>query len=344
MKPTQITRNAKIKRPAEGATRQGYKKAKMLKQSRGLLDNINEKNATAVLNTIFSVSPVVFDRPEIQKKIYELFPNTGEHSLDLSTLNMMRLYRKSRARKIAICCMPKSGSTFILTSLKRLEKFRFHYGYLHVPYANPSFVDAVPNENEIDELALLIHEMLDRPTLVHTHTKSSPHTDKLLFTHGYKPIVVQRNIFDCIVSMDDMALKEVNFPGFGMFHPPKGYNDMPREDRLAFLTQLVGPWYIDFIVSWSRTRLKPVFLNYDADILGFDEGTADKLRTGLKLDDITTAEMMEAFQLKTDHDKRKARLNKGESGRGADIPQEVRDAIRRLADVYASEVDFTGLV
>jgi len=54
--------------------------------------------------------------------------------------------------------------------------------------------------------------------------------------------------------------------------------------------------------------------------------------------------MMDAFQLKTENHKSSARLNKGVSGRGGDIPQHARDAIRRLADVYASEVDFGNLV
>lgn len=344
MKPSDTARLTEVKNKALKKAGRASKKARNLYWTRELLDSFDEQNSTSILNTIYSVSPVAFDPPEIQKKIHDLYPKPADLNLSLFALNMMRLHRKSRARKIVVCSMPKSGSTFVLTSLMRLEKLKFNYGYLHVPYTNPSFVDAVPNENEIDELALLVNEILDRPILVHTHTKNSVYTGRLLGTHRYKPIVVQRNIFDCIVSMDDMAMSEKNFPGFGMFHPPATYNQMPREDRLAFLTQYVGPWYVDFVASWNRSRLEPVFLNYDADIRGFDKNTAEKLRGELHLDGVTTDEILDAFQLKNAKDKDLARFNKGESGRGADIPQHARDAIRRLADVYSSEVDFSGLI
>lgn len=318
------------------------KKRRNLKSSRSLLPQVTDANRNAVLNTIYSVAPVAFDPPGFQRRMRETYPPDKEN-LGLATLNMMRLHRRSGARKIAICCMPKSGSTFILTSLRRLGRFNFNIGYFHVPYDNPSFVDAVEVENELDEMALLRLEMLGRNTLVHTHTKCAPYTEQMMVTHGYRTIVVQRNIFDCIVSMDDMICKG-QVPGFGMFHPPTGYRAMAREDRLALLCPYVGPWYIDFAVTWARTRLKPLLLNYDDDVRGFDEATAEKLRRGLDLQEVPLEDFMQAFQLDNKKQKDHARLNVGVSGRGRDIPQAARDVVRRMADAYGADVDFTGLL
>lgn len=306
-----------------------------------MLSAVTTGNRNSVLNAIYSISPAAFDPPKVQKKLRSVFPSTGTHGL--ATLNLLRLHRRSNAHKIAVCCMPKSGSSFILSSLKRLEALDFYVAYLHVPYQNPTFVDAVECENEIDEMALLRIELLGMNTLAHTHTKCAPYTEKLLAAHRYKAVVVQRNIFDCIVSMDDMIVKGL-VPGFGMFHPPTNYAAMPREERISFLCQYVGPWYIDFVVTWARSRIKPLFLHYDDDVRGFDETTAQKIQTYLGLDQVSQADFKQAFQLSAPEDKKQARLNVGVSGRGQDIPQIARDNIRRLADVYAHEADFTGLL
>ena len=63
------------------------------------------------------------------------------------------------ARKIAICCMPKSGSTHILTALTRIPGMNLSITYLQTPYHNPDFVEALAAEHEIDELSLLMLEM-----------------------------------------------------------------------------------------------------------------------------------------------------------------------------------------
>lgn len=318
------------------------KKRRNLERSRALLDQVSEENRAAVLNSIYSVSPVDFDPPELRRRIRETFP-AGDTPLSLATLNLMRLYRKSAARKIAICGMPKSGSTFILTSLRRLKALDFKLGYLHVPYDNPSFVDAVECENEIDEMALLRLEILGRNTLAHIHTKCSPYTEKLLATHGYRPVIVQRNIFDCVVSMDDM-LRRGHVPGFGMVHPPRDYHALPRETRLAFLCSYVGPWYIDFAVTWARTRLTPLFLDYETDIRGFDRASGETIRAALGLEEVPLDDFIDAFDLRDDQRKRHARFNEGASGRGQMIPRSARENIYRLADLYSGEVDFSGLL
>lgn len=320
------------------------KKERNLKRRRDFLDSDNGINRKVVLNSMYAISPPDFDPPAFQRRIIEAFPAPKDgNSLTLFRLNEMRLNRRSKALKVAICAMPKSGSTFFLTSLKRLKGIDFNIGYFHVPYDNPSFVDAVQCENEIDELALLRHEMMRLNTLIHTHTKCSPYTEKMMASFNYKPIITQRNIFDCVVSMDNMITKG-HIAGFSMFRPPRNYSKIERPERLEYLCQYVAPWYIDFIVSWARTRLKPLMLDYEKDLLGFDRKTALKIRSHLDLTEVNIDVFCTAFELKTEAQKISARLNKGVSGRGEAIPQTARDAVKRLADIYQDEVDFTGLL
>ena len=319
------------------------KRIRNLKRTRALLDTLTDLNRKSVLNALYSVSPVAWDTKAIKDQVYRQYPPDQPSVLNLFTLNMMRLYRRNPAYKVVICCMPKSGSTFLLTSLLRLEVMKFELSYLHVPYENPSFVEAELCENELDEMALLHSEMMGGNRLAHLHMKSSPYSDNMLGVYGYRPIVMRRNIFDCIVSMDDMICKGL-IPGFAMARPPLKYKSMNTTDRLDYLCRMVGPWYIDFWVSWTRSKLNPLFLSYEHDVLGFDEGTAERLREFLDMGAIPLADFMQAFKLENDMDRSKARLNVGKTGRGMMIPKKARDTVHKLAKAHAGEVDFTGLL
>lgn len=309
-------------------------------RTRGLFEAFEPAEAKSILNTLFSVYPIAFERAENQARIRDAYRDLAT-PLSLFDLNLMRLFRRSSATKAAICCMPKSGSTFLLNALGKLGAPKLETAYLHTPYANADFVDALSREHEIDELALLILEIRRINWVAHMHTKWTPYTEKVFRSYGVRPIVTYRNIFDCIVSMDDMLMKkQVN--GFSMIRLPKGYFAMVEADRLSFLTLYVGPWYIDYIVSWSRCAMPVLHLNYDRDILGFGEETALALRDhlGLKTD---LATFLEAFEM-DEESREKARFNKGVSGRGDAIPATARQALSKLADVYRDETDFTGLV
>jgi len=318
------------------------KKKRNLKRRQDLLQKINPGNASKILNSIYEISPVLFDTPAQQRQIRAKYPSASQN-LTLFTLNMMRLHRCNSGKKVAICCMPKSGSTYFLTSLRRLPEQDFQIDYIHVPYRNPSFVDAELRENELDELALLKVECQRNNIITQLHMKASPYSDKMFARNNYKVLVVQRNIFDCIVSMDDMIC-EGKMPGFAMVRPPSSYRKWPREKRLSYLCHIAGPWYVDFAISWARTGLRPLFLSYENDVLGFSEDTARRIQAHLQIDGLELAQISEAFELKSDQEKTSARLNVGISGRGQDIPTEVRQQLIELTKYYQGEIDFANLV
>lgn len=311
--------------------------------TRHLLDEFEKHTPSAILNTLYGVHPVAFEPPEQQRRIRELFrPHLKR--ITIFDLNLARTFVRSKAEKVAVCCMPKSGSTHLLTSLQRVPgRPKLQTAYLHKPYRNPDFVGALSAEHEIDELSLLLLELSGRPWVSHMHTKWTPYTEKVFKSYRIKPIVVSRNIFDAIVSMDDM-LRKGQVDGFPMIRTPQDYARIPEPERLAFLCEYVGPWYLDYVVSWSRMEGEHLALRYETDILGFGPHTMQKLRDFLGWHEVTDEGFAEAFEALDEDRRRRSRINQGVTGRGERIPAESRDRLRKLARIYELEVDFTGLL
>ena len=312
-------------------------------RTRGYLDDLGKLPHSAVLNSIYHVFPPQFEPRPLQERLRRDFEPDLEDASGLFALNLLRLYQDSPATKIALCSMPKSGSSFFVHALCKLVQ-GMERVYLHTPYMNPDFVGAFSCEHEIDELALLALEHRQVNWVSHMHTKWTPYTERMFQAFNIKPIVTFRNIFDCIVSMDDMILAG-QVEGFPMIRIPARYPKLPAAERLDFLCAYVGPWYLDYVVSWSRATLPVLRIDYDRDVRGFDEGTGERLRAFLGMEATMSASgMAEAFRISDPDDKSRVRFNQGITGRGERIPAPARDSLRRLAAPYADEVDFTGLL
>ncbi|MFC3078536.1 hypothetical protein ACFODL_10600 [Phenylobacterium terrae] len=309
-------------------------------RTRGYLDDMGGLDPRAVLNSVYNVFPLAFDTPERQEQVRRLYP-PPDRRLTAFDINLARTFVKGNGLKVAVCCMPKSGSTHLMTSIQRIPGLKLPVAYLHKPYMNPDFVGAMSVEHEIDELSLLFLELRGGDWISHMHTKWTPYTEQVFKAHDIRPIVVFRNIFDAIVSMDDMLRKD-EVSGFSMIRVPQNYAAIPDEERLAFLCGYVGPWYLDFVVSWSRMRTPHLKLHYEEDVLGFGPATMTRLRDFLGLT-ATDAELAQAFQL-TDEVKGRSRWNQGVAGRGERIPAEARERLRQLSRIYGPEVDFSKVL
>ena len=112
-------------------------------RTRGYLDNIDKLESRAVLNSVFSVLPVALDTPQRQAQVRKLYEQAAAaRRVTVFDINIARAFSRGRGLKIAVCCMPKSGSTHIMTSLQRLPGLDMPVSYLHKPYMNPDFVGA----------------------------------------------------------------------------------------------------------------------------------------------------------------------------------------------------------
>jgi hypothetical protein len=103
------------------------------RRTRELLKSMTEENYKAVLNTLYYVYPVSFEKPGVQQIIRQRFAKYRSTEFDLFSLNMSRLFRRNNSLKIAICCMPKSGSTYLVTSLTQIEELKLDMVYLQTP-------------------------------------------------------------------------------------------------------------------------------------------------------------------------------------------------------------------
>src|SRR5687767_12683747 len=102
-------------------------------RTRGYLDNMAGLEPRAVLNSVYSVLPVAFDSPERQEQVRRLYAEAAKR-LTVFEINIARTFVRGTGLKVAICCMPKSGSTHIMTSLQRLPGLEMPVTYLHKPY------------------------------------------------------------------------------------------------------------------------------------------------------------------------------------------------------------------
>ena len=319
----------------------GAKFRRQYDRTRQMLERA-EAPTPGLLNSLNYVLPLSFDTRPVRRRAAGLF-GREERQLDLYTLNLAREYRRSRARKVAICCMPKSGSTYLLTSLERIKALGLSLVYLYTPYMNPDFVEALPCEQEIDEIAVLVHELVGRPYIAHMHIKCSGYTERMLLSRNIQPIVVYRNIFDCIVSLDDMIMRG-ELADFPMVRLPARYRSASPADRLSFLCHQAGPWYIDFVVSWRRCRINRLELSYAEDVENVSQATVKKILSYLGAD-VPLQEAWTAFSLRDEEDRRRrARFNVGKTGRGQAIPYEARRSLHANAEMHADEIDFSGLL
>jgi hypothetical protein len=178
------------------------------------------------------------------------------------------------------------------------------------------------------------------------HTKGSPYTAQILSAYNFRVIVQTRNVFDILVSADDM-LKDWNVsnPKYqGAASLPLDFNTLEVKTRYDLLAKGLGIWCINFYVSWLRQRsmgTKFLHVDYNKDIAA-DIG--DKLSLGKKLSDFLSLDEMQSQNLKSlfekdQIDETQSRFNRGVSNRGLEVPSCVRGYLIDYAKQFSSELD-----
>lgn len=248
-------------------------------------------------------------------------------------------------RRITVCCMPKSGSTFLSAALEHA---------LELPSASltgfgrpdiASHFGMNSREQEWDELAI-VKAALTRPKgfVAQNHTRYSTYLALQMRLYGITPIVTVRNILDCIVSFDDMTCRGRAQVGRDwradtQFALPLNYPELPAGRRYELLARSFGVWLISFYLSWKRSAQRdlvdPVFVRYEDETLDPDRLTA-LMRERLGLSDRQAARLSDYAR---NPDRRRARFNVGVTGRGRDrIPQEVKAFLTDHIGLFAEEI------
>ncbi len=231
-------------------------------------------------------------------------------------------------KTILVACMPKSGSSWLVSAIHNLTGF---------PDARLSLA-YVENEQELYPPAAAYWASTN--TVVHQHCRASSPNIKLIQAYGMHPVVLVRNLADTLISMRDFwALGAVR----NSFH----YGDWDALDDTTkhdTLIQYLGPWYIQFYVSWKlaeqKGELSPLWIRYE-DMIPNKERTLESVAEFCGL--CASATDVSAAVAATDGDKAKTRFNQGVAGRGAEIfTAEQYEMLRTLTRPFPS-IDFSPI-
>lgn len=230
---------------------------------------------------------------------------------------------------ILIACMPKSGSTFLARMLASLARTRMG--------------SAVPEygrrEQELEEASIIKSASLTKHSVFQNHVCHSAHLEGLVKKYPFEVIVLCRDLRDIAASIFDHLEKDSTVW-------PMTYCDdeiLASLDkgpgRLNFIIDLIMPWYINFYVSWKKYQAQGGQIRF----ITYEEMMANKQQTlksiaiaaGIKSSDVEIAAALNSGGF--------TRLNKGVSGRGAELFRQHPDAEARLARYigYYPSIDFS---
>ena len=239
-------------------------------------------------------------------------------------LRSKRLFTKRRDC-LFITCFPKSGSTFLVAALAEVTGYlRFFLGQNHLSEQDlylPNLIDAY-NMNVV----------------CHQHTRANALNLELMDDFGIRPVVLVRNVFDCLVSLRDHLENESRQTP--VFNASEGFFEKPREEQFDELIDIALPWYVNFLTSWRAAEsagVSPLWLTYE-------EMMADKpatMRRVLDFHDINSDSSAVSAAVERVESRGETRMNQGVSGRGHEqLTDTQMDRIRAPFRHYPG-IDFT---
>jgi hypothetical protein len=254
---------------------------------------------------------------------------------------------RSLTPKYVVFCMPKSGSSFVEAALEhalelpKVSLTSFGAGDLS------SWFGMNGREQELDGLAM-VRSVLSSPAgfVAQHHTRYTFYLALQLRMFRITPVITVRNIFDCIVSFDDMMLqwrraaRKPQWMSDAQFALPEDYQDLPAERRYWLLAHSFGVWLVNFYLSWKRgraqTRADWALIRYEDHVLDPDR-LVETLAAHLRM---TPGQRDRLAEYAHRPDPSRARLNVGRRGRGAEqIPEPIRAFLTDYARAFAAELD-----
>lgn len=306
-------------------------------------------NTAQILQQLLGVNPFL-DLPSADRQaLIELNRCT-------TTVNDLLLFRqiasKVGGRRLCVFCMPKSGSSFVQSALREALNIPFASLTLFVGAGAANTFKMNDREQELDEFAIVYTIFKAAGSFIaQHHTKASFYLMQQLLFYKIVPILTIRNIFDCIISADDMFVKWMEgVPVRSILHSPfslpMDYQSIDKETRLMHLCCTFGIWLVNFFLSWKRVmadgKLRPLVISYEHDIL--TGNLTEKLTTYLGLNAQEQARLAQFVQ---SPDKAASRFNKGIAGRGALVPEKGKQLVRDYVNGFKNELspqDYAYLV
>lgn len=313
-----------------------------------LVMNFPPDQALNVAANLGGVNP--FFLPNIPTKNREALQFSYEE-YSLSLMRMRMTAQNSSGLRVLIACMPKSASTFITSRISKA--FSIPQAGLFSSANNASALGGNLMSQELEEIALMQKSYLKAGYCVQQHMPICPYTAQMLDLYGVKPIVLYRNILDILVSADDMHMKDRNSSedctGTAFYDDglPSNYQYLERNERLEILAHARIHWLVRFYVSWKKCEahgwVKPLWISYEDDFLENRKMMVARIIAFLgQQDKVVPKDVLDVFLDNSEGEK--TRFNTGVPGRGADVPEKVKEMAKRIAGAYGDEFDMTPII
>lgn len=151
---------------------------------------------------------------------------------------------KERSGKMVyIAAMPKSGGTFLSKKLSE---------YLEWSYEHAS---DIPGSCEFDVYRPKMIELASRNVVIHQHTLGTEGNSTYINRYSDLILVQTRNIFDALLSFRRHLENESL--GWAFMTIQKPFKSMDSRDQLDLIIDLVGPWMLNFVVTWDNRLRDP---------------------------------------------------------------------------------------
>ncbi|MDH2431280.1 sulfotransferase domain-containing protein [Pokkaliibacter sp. MBI-7] len=235
--------------------------------------------------------------------------------------------RDTSKRCVWHVAMPKSGSTWVT---KVMEKYLVGRGWKAgwPCHTGGRFQDLSMPEFYRQKL------LDDDIFLMHMHVLPNEWNVSFARQLNAKVILQIRNIQDVLVSLVDHYEKEKSLLPF-VSVDPKLWEMFSANEKIDFVVEQIGPWYIKFWASWfffidNKSTL-------DVELVRYESLVDDRQTVFSKIADFCEGEYL--IEREFDYTGF-TRFNKGVVGRGGDISQQSICKLKRMTEMYP-DVDFS---
>jgi hypothetical protein len=214
-----------------------------------------------------------------------------------------------------IACFPKSGSTYLATLLRSLTDY-------------PQLDLAQHRADSEEEICRFrANKCQYRDGVIQQHAQAKRANLQALQSLRVKPVILTRNLYDVVLSLDDHFHNETSL--FPTGDVPHDFFRATELHRWHFIINCHLPWYFNFLMSWqdAAREIETYWLTYER-LFTDQEGAIAELCDfwGLRCPPTRTVRsILEKMA------RQPTRLNVGTPNRGRLLLREHRQAIEAIA-------------
>jgi hypothetical protein len=256
-----------------------------------------------------------------------------------------------KTRRMTVAAPMKSGSTFITRSLSNAFQLpRVSLIMLLGRAYDYATLGAATRAHEIDELALISACCRPDGFIAHHHMLGSPFLAGQTALYHLDVILIRRNVFDMLVSLDDFTRKHLaEDPQGGSFFRygvPENYASLSFDQRISRLLNRNLEFYRNYYVSWTLAEqqrlIKPFWISYEDEISGGARALSGRIAAAFAKTDEEAGRLAAALGEggRMDH----IHFNKGVAGRGRAITGSNRERVLEAFADFSDVADWSDLL